>query len=328
MNYVVVDLEWNQAMSSKSSVFNKLPIHLGGEIIEIGAVKLDENMMPGEEFTIDVKPVYFRRMHYKVKMITGFDTERLAQGVSFPEAMERFREWCGDGVKFITWGCDDQSIFEQNIIIHDLDWDWIGEWINLQLIYNLQTGGDKNQKSLASAMEYFGIEQTRVAHDALGDAYNTALVVTKLDMEEGLRLYSDAPRILASRMPNYKPPCENEGPEALSHESYAGYASKAEAFADERVAELVCPVCGEKCTGTKWINQGDQRYMNIFTCEEHGAYLARAKFRKELDTNIWCVNKLVYEADSEMTDFYKAKAAQSRRRGRGHGQKKNRPAKI
>lgn len=27
MNYVVVDLEWNQAMSSKSSVFNKLPIH-------------------------------------------------------------------------------------------------------------------------------------------------------------------------------------------------------------------------------------------------------------------------------------------------------------
>ena len=55
MNYVVVDLEWNQAMSSKSSVFNKLPIHLGGEIIEIGAVKLNEDMTPGEEFTIDVK---------------------------------------------------------------------------------------------------------------------------------------------------------------------------------------------------------------------------------------------------------------------------------
>ena len=46
MNYIVVDLEWNQAMSSKSSVFNKLPIKLRGEIIEIGAVKLDENMCP------------------------------------------------------------------------------------------------------------------------------------------------------------------------------------------------------------------------------------------------------------------------------------------
>ena len=31
MNYVVVDLEWNQAMSSKSSVFNYLPIHLRGQ---------------------------------------------------------------------------------------------------------------------------------------------------------------------------------------------------------------------------------------------------------------------------------------------------------
>ena len=58
MHYVVMDLEWNQAMSSKSSVFNKLPIHLRGEIIEIGAVKLNEDMTPGEEFQIDVKPMY------------------------------------------------------------------------------------------------------------------------------------------------------------------------------------------------------------------------------------------------------------------------------
>ena len=48
MNYVVVDLEWNQAMNSQASVFNKLPIRLRGEIIEIGAVKLNEDMTPGE----------------------------------------------------------------------------------------------------------------------------------------------------------------------------------------------------------------------------------------------------------------------------------------
>ena len=62
MNYVVVDLEWNQAMSSKSSVFNKLPIHLRGEIIEIGAVKLNDDLSVGEEFTIDVKPIYFKQI--------------------------------------------------------------------------------------------------------------------------------------------------------------------------------------------------------------------------------------------------------------------------
>ena len=326
MNYVVVDLEWNQAMSSKSSVFNKLPIHLSGEIIEIGAVKLKEDMTPGEEFTIDVKPVYFRRMHYKVKKITGFDKERLAHGIAFADALEQFRQWCGEDVTFITWGNDDQRIMEQNIIIHDLDWDWIAGWINLQLIYNLQTGGDKNQKSLASAMEHFEIEQTRVAHDALGDAYNTALVASKLDMAEGLRLYPDASRILATRMPNYKPPADPTGPDALSHECFDGFESKAAAFADSRLTQLVCPCCGAETKGQKWVNQGDQRYMNIYTCQEHGAYLVRAKFRKCKEDNTWLANKLVYEADEAMQDFYKTKATQARRRGRGHTRRKNRPA--
>ena len=326
MNYVVVDLEWNQAMSSKSSVFNKLPIHLSGEIIEIGAVKLKEDMTPGEEFTIDVKPVYFRRMHYKVKKITGFDKERLAHGIAFADALEQFRQWCGEDVTFITWGNDDQRIMEQNIIIHDLDWDWIAGWINLQLIYNLQTGGDKNQKSLASAMEHFEIEQTRVAHDALGDAYNTALVASKLDMAEGLRLYPDAARILATRMPNYKPPADPAGPDALLHDCFDGFESKAAAFADSRLTQLACPCCGAETRGQKWVNQGDQRYMNIYTCQEHGAYLVRAKFRKCKEDNTWLANKLVYEADEAMQDFYKTKATQARRRGRGHTRRKNRPA--
>ena len=200
MHYIVMDLEWNQAMSSKSSVFNKLPIHLRGEIIQIGAVKLDENFRPGEEFQIDVKPIYFKRMHYKVKKLTGFDRDRLAKGVSFPEALEQFRAWCGgDEVTFLTWGCDDQGIMEQNIIIHDLDWDWIAGWVNLQLIYNLQTDSDRTQKSLATAMEHFEIEQTRIAHDALGDAYNTALVCTHMDMAQGLADYATAAQKLSSR---------------------------------------------------------------------------------------------------------------------------------
>ena len=328
MNYVVVDLEWNQAMSSRSSVFNKLPIHLRGEIIEIGAVRLDEEMRPTDEFTIDVKPVYFRRMHYKVKKITGFDKERLAKGVGFVEAMERFRAWCGDDVTFLTWGCDDQGIMEQNIIIHDLDWDWIAGWVNLQMIYNLQTGGDKNQRSLANAMEHFGIEQTRIAHDALGDAYNTALVTTFLDMREGLRMYPEAAKILASRMPNYKPPAENSVPEAIVHESFDGFESKAAAFADERLGRLVCPICGAQLTGTKWVNQGDQRYMDLFLCPEDGAFLARIRFRKDPVNGSWAVNELVYPAGEELQEHYRAKSAQSRRRGRGHSARKNRPANI
>lgn len=323
MNYIVVDLEWNQAMSSKSSVFNKLPIKLRGEIIEIGAVKLTEDMKPAEEFTVDVKPVYFRRMHYKVKKLTGFDKERLAKGLSFRDAFEKFREWCGENPVFLTWGCDDKGIMEQNIIIHDLDWDWISGWINLQIIYNMQTDGDKNQKSLATAMEHFGIEQTRVAHDALGDAYNTALVCSNLNMYDGLAHYDEVSRVLSSG--RKKTNEENNGVEAIEHLVFPGYISKSDAFADEQVCGLKCPKCGGALESNRWINQGDQRYMNIFTCPECGSYLVRLKFRKQED-NTWSVNRLIYEADDEMLDFYRSKAALSRRRGRGHSTKKNRPA--
>lgn len=326
MSYVVVDLEWNQAMSSKSSVFNKLPIHLRGEIIEIGAVKLDENMRPAGEFTVDVKPVYFKRMHYKVKKLTGIDAERLSHGIAFEDAFQQFRDWCGEDVTFLTWGYDDQGIMEQNIIIHDLDWDWISGWVNLQLIYNVQTGGDKNQKSLSTAMEYFEIEQTRVAHDALGDAYNTALVCTHLDMGSGLEHYDDCVRILSARAPGERKTPVTDGPEPLEHRVFPDYISKAEAFSDEALTGIVCPVCGGDAPGLRWVNQGDQRYMNLCSCPEHGSYLVRVKFRKT-DDDTWCANRLIYEADDALTDFYKLKSTQSRRRGRGHSSRKNRPAK-
>lgn len=320
MNYVVVDLEWNQAMSSKSSVFNKLPIHLRGEIIQIGAVKLDENMRPCGEFQADVKPIYFKRMHYKVKKLTGFDKERLAHGVSFPEAMEEFRAWCGEDVSFLTWGYDDQGILEQNIIIHDLDWDWIREWINLQLIYNLQTEGDKNQKALSTAMEHFGIEQTRIAHDALGDAYNTALVCSHLDMKLGMEQYADAARILSTRLPKEKKPPQ-DGPEPIEHIAISDYASKGEAFADPMLIAPSCPICDSDMLMGKWINQGDQRYMSMAACPDCGKELIRLKFRRAEDGS-YGATRLIYRADEAMQAFYESKAAQPRRHGRSRARRK------
>lgn len=318
MHYVVMDLEWNQAMSSKSSVFNKLPIRLRGEIIEIGAVKLTEDLKPAEEFQIDVKPVYFKRMHHKVKKLTGFDRERLAKGAEFPDALQKFREWCGDDVTFLTWGCDDQGILEQNIIIHDLDWDWIAGWINLQVIYNLQTDGDRNQKSLATAMEHFQIEQTRIAHDALGDAYNTALVCTHLDLETGLTQYSAASRQLSTHGGGEK---QDNGPEPIEHVASEAYHTKAEAFADEGFVHPPCPLCQSAMEYAKWVNQGDQRYMSLAACPEHGSMLVRLKLHKS-DLNEWSTTRLIYDATESMESYYRQKAAQPRKRGHSRSRRR------
>lgn len=317
MGYVVLDLEWNQAMSSKSSVFNKLPFHLRGEIIQIGAVKLDENMCPGDEFQVDVKPVFFKRMHHKVKKLTGFDKARLQNGEGFVQAMERFRSWCGDDCTFFTWGYDDRGIMEQNIMLHDLDWDWITDWVNLQVIFNLQTDGDKNQKALSTAMEHFDIEQTRTAHDALGDAYNTALVASRLDMGTGLGQYHDARVAMAENKARIAKLNETRqqgsGSMPIDRTDSVELSSRTEAFENPELTTFACPECGSSLKARRWVNQGDKRYMSLVSCEKHGSYLIRLKFKKN-EFGVWSASRLIYKADCDTEEFFRAKAVQVRRR--------------
>lgn len=306
MGYVVMDMEWNQAMSSQSAVFNKLPIHLRGEIIQIGAVKLTDDFQPGEEFQIDIKPVYFRKMHYKVEKLTGIDKVRLEQAAGFKEAFSAFHDWCGENTTFLTWGCDDKAIMEQNIIVHDLDWDWIDRWVNLQIIYNLQTEAGRTQTGLSTAMEHFNIEQTRVAHDALGDAYNTALVCSKLDLLLGLDKYEEASRMLSVK--NCKPQnAGDDSQDALDHSAFTGFATRDSAFAAKAVSSPECPICGKPLKCCRWINQGDKRYMALCSCVKDGDFLMRIKFRTAED-DTWTVNRIIYKADERMRQYYKSKA--------------------
>ena len=313
MPYIVIDLEWNQAMSAKSSVFNYLPIHLRGEIIQIGAVKLNDDFTPGEEFQCDVRPVWFRKMHYKVKKLTGFDNDRLAHGLSFPEAIEKFTAWCGPDCTFMTWGYDDRGIMEQNLIIHDLEIDWLGEWVNLQLIYNRQTDGDRNQKSLETAMEHFGIEQTRTAHDALGDAYNTALVCSRLDLRAGLAGYGE----LVSRVGRHRGPGggAQDGPEPLARAVSDTFYTREALWEAEDAAVVKCPVCSQPMERTQWVNQGDRRYMSLARCADDGHYLLRIRMRHDED-GTWYANHLLYQADEAMVASFRERQAHPKKRRR------------
>ena len=91
MNYVVVDLEWNQAMSSKSSVFNKLPIHLSGEIIEIGAVKLDSSFRLVDTYKSFIKTSVGKRLHGRVKELTHISNADIVNARQFTNVMHEFR---------------------------------------------------------------------------------------------------------------------------------------------------------------------------------------------------------------------------------------------
>ena len=172
MQYIVLDMEWNQPWPGSYAAQKVLPVQIHGEIIQIGAVRLLETGKIADEFQVLVRPKYYKKLNSRVSKLTGLRDARLREeGLSFPEALERFRDWIGGPCIFLTWGFDDITVLEDNILLHDGEPDWITQWYNAQMIFNAQTGCGNTQKALSTAMELLGIEPSRPAHDALGDAY-------------------------------------------------------------------------------------------------------------------------------------------------------------
>ena len=168
MQYIVLDMEWNQAWPGSHSA-QRLGSKLRGEVIQIGAVRVTDRQIVGDEFQILIKPKFFRRLNKKISVLTGIQESQLKeQGVPFPEAMERFRDWCGEDCVFLTWGFDDIRILQENMQMHQLETQWVDRWYNAQMIFNAQTDKGTSQKSLKKAMEMTGVEASRPAHDALG----------------------------------------------------------------------------------------------------------------------------------------------------------------
>ena len=187
MNYIVLDMEWNQPWPGSPSAKKVLPVQIRGEIIQIGAVRISTDREVGDEFQVLIKPKFYRRLNRRVSKLTGIKESQLRdEGVPMVEAMERFRAWCGEDVIFLTWGFDDITILRENLRLYGIDESWVNRWYNAQMIFNAQTDGSSSQKALKTAMEIFGIEATRPAHDALGDAYHTALICAKLDLNRGI----------------------------------------------------------------------------------------------------------------------------------------------
>ena len=92
MQYIVMDMEWNQPWPSSPSSKKVLPVKIRGEIIQIGAVRVTEDQQVADEFQIMIKPKYYRHLNRRVSKLTGIKESRLRdEGVPFAEAMEQFR---------------------------------------------------------------------------------------------------------------------------------------------------------------------------------------------------------------------------------------------
>ena len=309
MQYIVLDMEWNQPWPGTFAAKRVLPVRIRGEIIQIGAVRVTDRQIVGDEFQALIKPKYYRKLNKKVVSLTGIKDAMLSErGIPFPEAVERFRDWCGEDCVFLTWGFDDIGILKENMALHNIDSSWIDRWYNAQMIFNAQTDGATAQKALKTAMQMAGVEASRPAHDALGDAYHTAILCTRLDLPRGMAEYDKALREHENGFHGA------ELPGCLERHVFHGYETKEAAMAALSGVENRCPICGKPMTVSRWVSQQDRRYMTMANCAEHGNFLVRIRLSKEEDGIR--VSRLIYAPDSEAAQTYEKATEKPRLRRR------------
>lgn len=300
MFYISLDLEWNQAYAQKAlAVQKQLGARLRGEVIQIGAVKLDEKMRIVGSYSVIVKPKFFKRMQRHVTALTGISQAQTDEGVPLTEAAENFRNWCGKNYAFMTWGPDDIPMLKDNFHANGIPSDWLSPTYDLQVIFNKQTDGQMSkQRSLEYAMEYYEIRKTLPAHDALNDAYFTALVAAKMDMARGVAQYDE-------RRGKYLE--ESVIGDADSGED--GFVAISELLEDPSVKEAVCPLCKKKMKQTeKPLHSKGQKYSFLYRCEKDGDMMVSCKLHRNINET-WRAKRTVEKANEEMIADYKNKLA-------------------
>ena len=322
MDYIVLDMEWNQPWPGSPSAQKVLPVQIRGEIIQIGAVRITEDRVVADEFQVLIRPKYYRRLNRRISKLTGIKESRLTEeGIPFPEAMEKFQAWCGEDITFLTWGFDDITMLRENLRLFGMDENWVSRWYNAQMIFNAQTDGSTAQKALKTAMEIFEIPPTRPAHDALGDAYHTALICVRLDLEKGTQEYGAA---LQSHVNGFH---GAELPGCISRKVFYDYADKRAALSAQSGAENKCPTCGRQMLGSRWFAQPGRRYMDLATCPEHGKFLVRVRLSDQPDGTVR-VSRLTYEATSEAAAVYARRAEKADPEEREGGKRRYRRSRL
>ncbi len=176
MKYVIVDFEMNPIAEEYRMAGQGRRM----EIIEIGAVIMDEHLSIVGEFKTLVKPQYNQEIFKRYETLTGISTEMVSGAPEFAEAYGMFADWCmsyGDDVEIYAWSDTDyhQIVAEMKMknYDHKEKKKLLEHWYDFQKEYTRKLGLERII-SLEKALDYAGVNFQGRIHDALCDARNTA----------------------------------------------------------------------------------------------------------------------------------------------------------
>lgn len=289
MNYIVMDLEWNQSSTGKEPEVARMPF----EIIEIGAIKLNDNFDMVGEFSQLIKPAVYPRLYHITRKLIHLQMEELERGGKFTDVAGEYRLWCGDDHILCTWGPADITEFQRNLSFYGMPLikDGPVEYLDVQKLFALSFAKDKNSRlSLENAVDILEIEKDIPFHRAFSDAYYTAKVLARISKEypEVLKFVSYdvtfAPRIREEEIfkdfGNY-----------TKHITRA-FPTKEAALGDKDVQTITCDMCHRPIKRKMgWFALNGKAYMAAGICEKHGMVKNKIRLQKLADETI-CVVKI------------------------------------
>lgn len=192
MKYIIFDLEFNQSLKSENKV-QELPF----EIIQIGALKLNESFETISEFNMLIKPKVYKTVHPYVQELTKITDEMIASANGFDYMYSEFLKFIeNDDVTFVTWGTADLRELYKNIIYFNLSSENLPKsYIDIQQYASKYFNAPSNSRiGLRNAIDFLNIPINIGFHDAFNDAYYTSEVFKKLFTNEiEVNLYSHSP---------------------------------------------------------------------------------------------------------------------------------------
>ena len=282
-----MDLEWNQSPYGKENGNKLIPF----EIIEIGAVKLDEELNIVDTFSSLVYPVVYNELHYIIKDLTGFTMKKLKKGKPFTEVASNFMKWCGDDYIFCTWGSLDVTELQRNLSYYRLPLPKAPVYYyDLQKIFNLiYDNGDKSTRSLEYAVNHLKLEKNNAFHRALDDAKYAACVMQCMDISILRKYFS---------VDYYQSPAKRSQEIHLVFDNYSKFVSKEfetknDAIKDRVVSSTICYKCGKKARKKiRWFSDNAKLYYCLSLCPEHGLLKGKIRMKKSVNDKYFVVKTL------------------------------------
>ena len=287
MNYVVLDLEWNQGDASKEAQNPEMPF----EVIEIGAVKLDADMKNCGEYSRRIKPTCYNTMHFITAKLLHIHRADLENERCFPEVFEDFRKWCGDDFLFCTWGPQDLTELQRNLCYYGMDEISKGPllYYDIQKFFSFAYEDRKIRRALEYAVDYLSIEKDIPFHRAFSDAYYTAKVYAQLSSKE-VEKYVSYDVFMIPR--NKREEVHKTFPTYSKYISRE-FENKTKAISDREVSNTKCYACGRRTKKKiKWFSVNGKHYYSLSYCKKHGYLKGKARMKRADDGNIYVIKTL------------------------------------